>query len=107
MVDLSEAAKRVEVLEKFPFEDDQPHVEGPLLSVLYNSATGLEFNDRAAFDSRWTEELASISQLVCLLNWKCNGWPMYVERGNQDGWYICEYAIYISKYIESTKGEFF
>ncbi|PRP73456.1 component of SCAR regulatory complex, partial [Planoprotostelium fungivorum] len=62
-VDLSEATKRVEVLEKFPFEDDQPNIEGPLVSVLYDSSASLDFADRGAFESRWTEELAHISAL--------------------------------------------
>eukprot|EP01117_Protostelium_nocturnum_P005158 TRINITY_DN1874_c0_g1_i1.p1 TRINITY_DN1874_c0_g1~~TRINITY_DN1874_c0_g1_i1.p1 ORF type:complete len:1354 (-),score=489.30 TRINITY_DN1874_c0_g1_i1:93-4154(-) len=67
MVDLSEAAKRVEVLEKFPFEDDQPNIEGPVISVLLDSSVDFRFADKAAFDSRWSEELVYISQLKDLI----------------------------------------
>ncbi len=63
-VDLTEASERVAVLDQFPFEDDQPNIEAPSLSVLYDSYVDYNFADRNAFDTRWTEETHAIAQLV-------------------------------------------
>ena len=66
MVDLTEASQRVAVLEQFPFEDEQPNIEAPFLSVFFDGYIDYNYADRNAFDSRWTEETNSIAQLVCI-----------------------------------------
>lgn len=63
-LDLSEATERVAVLEHFPFEDAQPNIEAPALSILFDGFTDYNFADRGAFDTKWTEETQNISQLV-------------------------------------------
>eukprot|EP01114_Cavostelium_apophysatum_P018213 TRINITY_DN5592_c0_g1_i1.p1 TRINITY_DN5592_c0_g1~~TRINITY_DN5592_c0_g1_i1.p1 ORF type:complete len:1338 (-),score=458.14 TRINITY_DN5592_c0_g1_i1:118-4131(-) len=67
MVDLSDVAERVAVLEHFPFEDDQPNIEAPSLALLYNAYTDYNLADRGAYDTRWTEETQAIAQLRDIL----------------------------------------
>lgn len=64
MVDLSEASERVAVLEHFPFEDEQPNIEGASIAVLFDGNIDYVFADRGAFESRWSEENHSMAQLV-------------------------------------------
>lgn len=63
-MDLSDVVERVNVLEHFPFEDEQPNVEAPVISVQFNGYTDYNFADRNAYDTRWTEETHAIAQLV-------------------------------------------
>lgn len=63
-VDLTEATERVAVLDQFPFEDSQPNIEAPSLSVLVDAYTDYNYADRGAFETRWTEETQHIAQLV-------------------------------------------
>lgn len=81
MVDLSEAAERVAVLERFPFEDNQPNIEGPSVSVLYDAYTDYNYADKLAFDTRWTEEAGNIAQLVRILS-QLNIWRSCDEMFN-------------------------
>jgi len=62
-MDLTEANERVAVLERFPFEDQQPSIEGQSPAITYDAFVDYNFADRNAFDTRWTEETQSISQL--------------------------------------------
>jgi len=66
-MDLTDVVERVAVLEQFPFEDEQPNVEAPSLSILYNNVTDYNYADRNSYDTRWTEETHAISQLRELL----------------------------------------
>jgi len=66
-MDLTDVVERVNVLEHFPFEDEQPNVEAPAISVQYNGYTDYNFADRSAYDTRWTEETHAIAQLRELL----------------------------------------
>lgn len=64
MVDLKEAFERVAHLDRFPFEDQQPNIEAVSLSVLYDGFIDYNFADRAAFDTKFSDETASLANLV-------------------------------------------
>jgi hypothetical protein len=74
MVDLTEAVERVAVFDQFPLEDDQPNIEAPSLSVLFDGYTDYNFGDRNAFETRWTEETQYIAQLVFIYLPQCRGY---------------------------------
>lgn len=64
MGDFKEVSERISVLEQFPFEDTQPNIEGPNLSIFYDGYIDYNYSDKDAFNTRWTEETQYISQLV-------------------------------------------
>jgi len=54
-------------LESFPLIDDQPHIEGPSLSVFYDADFRHNILDKNAYESKWLEELNVIQKFNDIL----------------------------------------
>ncbi|EFA78321.1 component of SCAR regulatory complex [Heterostelium album PN500] len=64
---LQDANERVDILESFPFQDDQSLIEELPSSVGYSSYSSNAFFDRNAYDTQWAEEMAAMEKMDELL----------------------------------------
>ncbi len=99
--DLTEASQRVAVLESFPFENDEPEIEAPSLSLLYDGHVDYNFADRGAFETKWSEECHSIAQLVSL-NFFSLHLLLKSERGNTTRKFLHQHVIHLSVVLKSA-----
>ena len=59
-----QVVERLATLNAFQLDDDQCSVEGPALAVRLDSTMDPNWEDRNAFDTKWTEETHFIQKLV-------------------------------------------
>ncbi|GAM27817.1 hypothetical protein SAMD00019534_109930 [Acytostelium subglobosum LB1] len=64
---LQEINERVDVLESFPFNDDQSLIESLPSTVGYVPYNSNNFMDRGAFETQWAEEMSAMEKLEELL----------------------------------------
>ncbi len=57
--------ERINALETFELIDGQPVAEGPSLAIAFESFNEYNFVEQKAFDTKWTEEVEKMRQLVC------------------------------------------
>ena len=57
---------RINALETFDLVDGQPNIEGPGCAVAFEAmfSRGCAHVDNKAFETKWTEEIAKVAQLV-------------------------------------------
>eukprot|EP01111_Echinosteliopsis_oligospora_P015952 TRINITY_DN6483_c0_g1_i1.p1 TRINITY_DN6483_c0_g1~~TRINITY_DN6483_c0_g1_i1.p1 ORF type:complete len:1368 (+),score=367.50 TRINITY_DN6483_c0_g1_i1:181-4284(+) len=63
----SEVIERVQYLEKIRLPDDQPTIEAVAPSVLYDSHSTFNYQDRNAYDTHWVEETAAMERFDNIL----------------------------------------
>jgi hypothetical protein len=58
--------ERINALETFDLVDGQPNIEGPTFAVAFESMStnGYGHVDNKAFETKWTEEIDKVRQLV-------------------------------------------
>lgn len=61
---MSSIQETVAVLEAFELEDNQPNMEAPSPAIFYDADVNYNFQDRAAFDTKWTEETIAMARFV-------------------------------------------
>jgi hypothetical protein len=61
---MSSIQETVAVLEAFELEDDQPNLEAPSPAIFYDGDVNYNFQDRNAFDSKWSEETIAMARFV-------------------------------------------
>lgn len=61
---MSSIQETVAVLEAFELEDEQPNIEGASFAITFDSSVNTNFNDRAAFETKWAEETVAMAKFV-------------------------------------------
>jgi len=65
---LADVFERVDFLETFPFRDDQSEIETPSSTIGYQTYdTSINFADRGAFETQWSEETQSMEKMEEIL----------------------------------------
>ena len=64
--EMATVEERISALETFDLVDGQPNIEGPTFAVAFEamSTTGYGHVDNKAFETKWTEEIDKVRQLV-------------------------------------------
>lgn len=68
---MSSIQETVAVLEAFELEDEQPNIEGASFAITFDSSLNTNFNDRAAFETKWAEETIPMAKFVSFLKLEC------------------------------------
>ena len=63
MIFFFQTEERVKALVDFDLPDDQPVIEGPSITVNFESSVDYNFADNKAFESKWGEEIEKLKTL--------------------------------------------